>query len=310
MTTTDGQTTYEWIENWARIPETPSGKENGRTHGVAVLNSGNVVVFNQADPAVLIFSPDGELVDSWGDRFLGAHGLTLVEEDGVEYLWLTDQNTAEVVKMTLDGQTVQNLERPDLPVYAEKGYAPTWVAVDEVRHGGSGDIWVTDGYGAGLVSRYSADGSYVETIDGSTGAGTFSCPHGIWMDTRCAPHELYVADRGNHRIQVFNMDGSFNRCFGAEVLDSPDGFAPNGDQLIVPELFGRLAVLGVDGELIGYLGEQPGAKELAGWPNLSPERLEEGKCNSPHGATADAAGNIYYVEWIIGGRITKLERQG
>jgi len=46
---------YRWIENWAVIPDTPRGRENGRTHGVAVSTSGSVLVFHQAVPAVLIF---------------------------------------------------------------------------------------------------------------------------------------------------------------------------------------------------------------------------------------------------------------
>jgi len=180
------------------------------------------------------------------------------------------------------------------------------VAVDEVRHGGSGDIWVTDGYGTGLIHRYSADGTYVSSIDGSEGGGLFSCPHGIWIDTRKAEHELLVADRGNHRIQVYTMEGIYKRTFGADVLTSPDCFAPNGDEIVVPELFGRLAVFDANEALVGYLGDQPEAQKLAGWPNVAPELIVEGKFNSPHGAAADAAGNIYSGEWIVGGRLVKL----
>ena len=107
-----GEFTYEWIDNWARIPETATGKENGRTHGVSVTAAGDVVVFCQANPAVLTFDASGKLKDAWGDRFGGAHGLTLVNESGSEFLWLADQNSKEVVKTTLDGRTVQNLPTP------------------------------------------------------------------------------------------------------------------------------------------------------------------------------------------------------
>jgi hypothetical protein len=80
--------TYRWVENWITIPDSSLGSENGRTHGVAVLSSGEIVIFQQANPAVLFFSPEGDLLRAWGD-FPGAHGLTVVIEEGQERLWAT-----------------------------------------------------------------------------------------------------------------------------------------------------------------------------------------------------------------------------
>ena len=57
-----GEFTYEWHENWATIPDTESGRSNGRTHGVVVSKTGDVLVFNQAQPGVLRFDPDGRLL--------------------------------------------------------------------------------------------------------------------------------------------------------------------------------------------------------------------------------------------------------
>src|SRR5215210_5306807 len=133
-----GEQTYEWIENWARTPENESSRANGRTHGVVVSEAGQVIVFHQANPAVLVFDAHGKLQAAWGDRFEGAHGMTLVKDGDTEYLWLTDQNTGEVVKTTLDGQTVMHIHRPGLPTYTAGNYAPTWVAVNQERHGGNG----------------------------------------------------------------------------------------------------------------------------------------------------------------------------
>ena len=138
--------TYRWIEDWIKIPDPAATGNNGRTHGVAVTRDGRIVIFHQADPAVLIYSPAGELLNSWGE-FPGAHGLTLVEEDGVELLWLADETTKEVVKATLDGEIVQSIPAPAHPAYATSKYIPTWAAVNEKRFGGNGDIWVADGYG-------------------------------------------------------------------------------------------------------------------------------------------------------------------
>jgi hypothetical protein len=267
-----------------------------------------VIVFCQANPAVLVFSPEGELMRSWGDRFLGAHGLTLVEEDGIEYLWLTDQDTREVVKMTLDGETVLSIDQAPHPIYETRKYFPTWVAVNEERFGGNGDIWVADGYGSFYVHRYDRAGNYKSSLSGEDGAGLFDCPHGLWTDARSGTPFLQVADRGNRQIQVFDMDGGFVRAFGSEFMTSPDGTAGYGEGTIVPELFGRVTVLDDQDQPVAYLGANEEARYIEHWPNLSPPLIQEGLFNSPHGAAADGDGNIFVVEWIIGGRITKLAR--
>ena len=301
--------TYTWIEHWARTPDTESSRANGRTHGVVVSETGRVIVFHQADPAVLVFAEDGSLETAWGDRFGGAHGLTLVKEEDTEYLWLTDQLSGEVVKMTLSGDTVQQLACPPIPAYEQGKYVPTWVAVHEERLGGSGDIWVADGYGQNYVHRFDKTGQYLASINGEEGeAGAFKCPHGIFVDTRKVEAELYIADRGNRQVQVYDMEGRFKRAFGNHVLTSPCGFVTHGEELLIPELFARLAVLDGEDRLVCYLGENESVVGISGWPNHPAELIEPGKFNSPHGMAADPNGNLYVVEWIIGGRITKLER--
>ena len=297
---------YRWIENWITIPDSPLGRTNGRTHGVAVLKSGEIVVFHQADPAVLFYSPAGELLRSWG-CFPGAHGLTLVEENGAEYLWLTDEVTKDVVKMSLDGVVVSRLAQPLHSAYEKGSFIPTWVAVAEDRFGGSGDIWVADGYGCSLVHRFDCEGNLIGSLDGTEGGGRFNCRHGLALDTRRAEPEFYIADRGNKRFQVYGIDGVHRRTFGEDFLNSPDVSVQMGECLIVPELVAGITILGAADRPASSLGFQSGADHLMGWPN---ERrwLREGLFNSPHSATADELGNIYVVEWITGGRVTKLER--
>jgi hypothetical protein len=300
--------TYRWIEDWVKIPESALGITNGRTHGVVVTRAGQVVIFHQADPAVLIYSPEGRLLDSWG-AFPGAHGLTLVEEDGVEFLWLVDQATKQVVKTTLEGKIVQTLEAPVHKAYPEAKYVPTWLAVNEKRFGGNGDLWLADGYGAGLVHCYDAAGRYLDALDGSEGAGRFKCPHGLALDVRRGEPEIYIADRGNKRFQVYGVDRKFRRVFGEDFLTSPDVSAGMGEFLIVPELVSRLSILDRHDQLVAQFGLNDSVAQQAGWPNQR-DGLCPGKFNSPHSAAADALGNIYVVEWMIGGRIIKLEKTG
>jgi hypothetical protein len=296
---------YRWHEHWAAIPDTPTGQTNGKTHGIAVSNTGFVFVFHQAIPSILVYDHDGLLVKTWG-RYPGAHGLTLIQEGGEEFIWLTDESTGTVEKLTLDGRLMKRLTQPDHPLYQKSRFRPTWVGVNETRFGGNGDIWVADGYGAHLVHRFDAAGLYLQSNDGSEGAGRFDCPHGIWFDNRKRPMELYVADRSNKRVAVYDTEGCFKRSFGADFLSSPDSFVNSGDLVIVPELMGRVTVLDADDKLVDYLGANPEICVTPGWPDLT--SIEPGKFSSPHAAAVDASGNIFVVEWRAGGRIIKLEK--
>jgi hypothetical protein len=306
-----GEHTYDWIDHWAVIPDSPEGRANGRTHGIVVTRDGSVIVFHVGNPAVLVFDRNGSLIDAWGNRFPGAHGLTLVTEGDVEYLWLTDYVTGEVVKTTLHGDTVLSLPFPELDGFNDPKYAPTWVTVFEERSGGNGDIWVADGYGAAYIHRYDRRGHYLTSIDGSAGAGRFRHPHGIHMDAGRADPELYVADRMNRRIQVYDPDGKFKRLVAGAAGASACGFIPDAEFKLVPEApyRARLTVLDPDDRVVCTLGENDAVCAREGFPN--DQRLaQDGRFVAPHSAATDAVGNIYVVEWVTGGRITKLAKAG
>ena len=304
LTIAAGADTYTWMDAWASLPTPAKGADNKRTHGIACLPSTReVVVFHQADPGVLVYSPAGTLVRAWGE-FLGAHGLTLVVEGGKEYLWLTDQHSAAVVKADSTGKVVQRIERPTHPDYAPgKPYVPTWVAV----HAGSGDIWVADGYGQSNVHRYDKGGAWKAMIDGTEpGAlGRFKCPHGIGINPK---GELVIADRGNQRLQIYDADGRFLR--GVEgVYHSPCSFDFLGDLMLVPELGSGVKLVRGDREVIADLGDNPGIRNVQGWPNLAgTDHVRPGRFNSPHGACFTPDGDILVAEWILGGRVTRLAR--
>jgi hypothetical protein len=302
-----GEHTFDWIENWAVIPDTPEGRADGRTHGVVVTHDGRVIVFHLGNPAILVYNARGSLIDSWGDRFPGAHGLTLVREGATEYLWLTDYKTGEVVKTTLEGETVLSLPFPNLDGYDDPKYAPTWVSVFEERFGGNGDIWVADGYGAAYVHRYDRSGNYLSSLDGTTGAGRFRHPHGLYVDTRKTDPELYIADRMNRRVQVYDLQGKFKRLLADAADTSACAFIPHGEFTLIPEApyRARLTVLDPDDRVAATLGENDQACARPGFPN-DRALVEPGRFVTPHSVASDAGGNLYVVEWITGGRITKL----
>jgi hypothetical protein len=326
-----GEHKYDWVEGWAKVPDGPSAQAGWAHHGVVVSRTGDVITFHAGDPNLIVLRPDGEVRRTIPTALREAHGMTLVEEDGVELLWVADcgvkmvaggpapegyepatgPSGGQVVKMTLDGEVVMRLARPP----GGDPYAPTWVAVDERRFGGTGDVWVADGYGQSLLHRYDETGAYLETVDG--GGHRFNCPHAVFIDRRKPDQpRLLVADRSNARVQVLDLAGRTVDVFGADFLVSPSAFAAYGEYLLIGELHARLTVVDGDNRLVAYLGRNDEVCTVDGWPNAKDETgrlvrshlLETGKFNSPHGMAVDGEGSVYVAEWLIGGRFTKLER--
>ena len=330
-----GKNTYGWNEDWASVPESASAKTGWAHHGLVVTQSGDVITFHPSDSTIMVLDNGGNLKRTWELPVADAHGITLVQEGNTEYLWIADNGrkrqfdigydyppssdpySGKGIKTTLDGEILATLPKPDLPVYREGNYSPTFVAVNEERHGGNGDVWVTDGYGESYIHRFNKAGEYLSSINGEEGqAGRFACPHGIFIDRRRGEGELYIADRTNHRVQVYDLEGRFNRSFGSDFLSSPSGFVTHGDRLVVAELRARLAVLDKEDNLLCYLGDNEQVCAVDGWPNnrnasgelIPTSLLEPGKFNSPHGMAVDVQGNLYVAEWLIGGRFIKLEK--
>lgn len=331
-----GDHAYRWIQDWAQIPDSAEAGTGWAHPGVVVTRDGLVITFHQSDPTVLVFDQKGNLQRSWDVELTEGHGITLVEEDGTEFLWIADPGrkrlpengyqypertspiSGQVVKLDLSGRTVMSLTPPDLALYQRENYCPTFVAVNEERHGGNGDIWVADGYGQSYVHRYDQSGKYLGSINGAEGlAGRFNCPHAIFIDRRKAEPEMYVADRANRRVQVYDLAGNYRRDFGTDFLTSPSGFLTYGDVMIVAELRARLTLLDLNDNFLAYLGENEAACRVDGWPNsknpsgeiVPTGPLTPGKFNSPHGMAVDREGNLYVAEWLIGGRFTKLLKE-
>jgi hypothetical protein len=229
--------------------------------------------------------------------------------------------------MTLDGQIRRELpippQDPTIPAGPMGPYCPCGSVVDEERFGGTGDIWVADGYGSGVVHRFDKRGNHLFTFTGDEAGQRLACPHAMFIDRRKKAPELYIADRVNTRVLVYDLDGHYLRTFGEEFLNSPSDFARWGDLLVVAELYGRLAVLGPDDNLLGYIGADPDPEAEQGWPtrrgwpnDLSedgraemPRLPQHDRFNSPHSVATDTDGNLYVSEWLLGGRYTKLTVQ-
>lgn len=120
--------------------------------------------------------------------------------------------------------------------------------------------------------------------------------------------ELFVADRGNFRIQVFTLDGKHKR-FITNDMDMPSSFYFSGDEVYFPDLHSRVTIFDKNDQLVTHLGEDQQAYKQEGWPNLPKKYYRQDRFSSPHGVCVDSKGSVYVAEWIFYGRVTKLIRK-
>lgn len=301
-----GEHTYECIHDWGALP---SDIVYGNTHGVAQDAAGFIYIKHtvhasspKAD-AIVVFDPDGRFVCSWGAEFRGgAHGLHLVREGRTEYFYLCDVRRHLLVKTTLTGEVVWSRDCPFETGYYKTPdeYKPTNVATAP-----DGTLFVSDGYGRNYIHIYRPDGTYVKSFGGTgTALSRMSTPHGLMVDTHSDVPLLVVADRTNHRLEYFSLDGEALHVVTDE-LRMPCHFHQRGSELLIPDLKSRVTLFDKDNRLIVHLGDGGTYEGLRDKPRSA---FTPGKFVAPHGAIFDREGNIFVVEWVEVGRVTKLKR--
>jgi hypothetical protein len=342
---------YDVIGDWADVSAVPGADHCWVHNGIVATGGAELIGFHGGQ--LVAWDIDGSLRRVVDTGLTEGHGVALVREADDEYLWVADPGftfasgaddadpawtplfgkgvgplfrVPRVVKMTLDGQIHSELPLPppdpSLPAGPMGSYCPCSVAVDEQRFGGSGDVWVADGYGSSVLHRFDSNGNHLLTLTGGDDdGGRLACPHAAFIDRRNGKTpELYIADRGNTRVVVYDLQGRYLRSIGEGFLSSPSGFALWDDLLVVTELHGRLAALDAEDHFVGYIGAAPntpaaqGWPQRPGWPNdldadgraTAPQLPRHDRFNSPHSVATDAEGNLYVSEWLIGGRYTKL----
>ena len=295
LTLGSGEYQYHVNENWAKLPD---GWEFRDVAGVAVDSKDNVYVFNRGEHPMMVFDQEGNFLRSWGEGlFVRAHGIHIGPDESI---YCTDDDDHTVRKCTLDGKVLLEIGVPGKPapyMSGEPFHRCTHTALSP-----DGDIFVSDGYGNSRVHKYTPDGKLVMSWgEPGTDPGQFNIVHNIVADD---DGWIYVADRENHRVQVFDTNGKYEAQWNN--LHRPCGlFMPRGE---CPHCF------------IGELG--PGMPVNRKMPNLGPRltivdnkgnrlaRLggEEGLVNAPekfmapHGLAVDSQDNIYvgevsYTNW-------------
>ncbi len=308
-----GEHAYECLHNWGELPRHIVW---GETHGVAIDEAGLIYIKhrkNAADPmdAIAVFDSAGKFVRSFGDEYNGGgHGIDIRKEGNTEFLYLCDVKHNIVTKTTLKGELVWTKGRPQEPgVYKDPAvrYSPTNVAFAP-----DGGFYIGDGYGSHYIHQYDKDANWVRTWGGAgTEPGKMRTPHGLWLDNRPVREpSLVVADRANARLQYFSLDG--NHLSFVNGVSFPAHFDIRGDVLLVPDLHARVSLFGKDNKLIAHLGyDEAWTKEvLADRMKMrsEPARWQAGRFIHPHDACFDALGNIFVVEWVPTGRVTKLRK--
>src|SRR5213080_2941463 len=308
----------------------------GEAAGVAVNSKRHIFVFsrgNTGGPAygaraaqLLEFAPDGKFVREIGHHLYAwsfAHTVKIDRDDNV---WVTDKGSDMVIKFNPEGRVAlvfgRKQEASDEGTEPLKYVKPPLPPVDgmfrqvtDVAWDASGNAYISDGYVNSRIAKADKDGNWLKSW-GEPGdqPGQFNVPHSIAVD---AQNNIYVADRGNRRIQVFNTDGKFLRQFTIDVPAPADArpaignkpssttgtmspgapwaicITPGPNQVLyASDAFpGRIYKLTLDGKVLGVLGKSGKPLGQFGW-------IHEIACPSE---------NELFVAELLNWRIQKLD---
>src|ERR1700734_323494 len=285
----------------------------GEVSGVSVNSKGHIFVLsrgNTSGPAyaaaateLLEFDAKGQIIREIGrNLYAWSFGHT-VKIDPADNIWVTDKGSDMVIKFDPEGRVVMvfgrkqeasdeetgPLKHPKPPLPAEDG---RFRQVTDVAWDKAGNTFISDGYINSRVAKVDKDGNWLKSWgERGNGPGQLNTPHSIAVD---ANNNIYVADRGTHRTQVFDNDGNFERQIVIDVPVPPGarpaiGAVPN-EAMIAGGTFapgspwticitpgpnhvlysadawpGRIYKLSLDGKVLGMLGESGKQLKQFGW---------------------------------------------
>lgn len=242
----------------------PAGVAMGASASVAFDSKGDLYVLARGPQALFEFDPDGKFLRSFGEGFRRTHGLR-IDRDG--NIWVTDVGAHIVVKMDPEGKTLLTIGTKGEPgEWDEATQSHRLNEPNDIVFGRGGDLFIVQGHTPGKgdprVLKFDASGKFIKSWGGlGTEPGKFNVAHGAAID---ASGLLWVTDRENERIQIFDQDGKFIRqvkyaglpCgldIGPQYIYMVNGFA---GQLLRLDLKGNvLAAVGKSGRGLGEFGE-------------------------------------------------------
>jgi hypothetical protein len=197
----NGEYRYQVVGNWGELPP---GYTYGDSAAVCVDSKDNVYVFTRGSHPVIVFDRNGKFLRSRGEDigFTNAHGAAVGPDD---MLYLTDDFGHAVRKCTTDGKVALTIGTPKKSAPAFSG--EPFNRCTHTALSPQGDIYVSDGYANARVHKYSPDGKLLFSWgEPGTDPGQFNLVHNIACDDE---GWVYVADRENHRVQVFDGNGKY-----------------------------------------------------------------------------------------------------
>jgi DNA-binding beta-propeller fold protein YncE len=289
----------------------PADMYLGEVSGVAVDSKGHVFVLqrgNSSGPAyaaaatqLLEFESDGKFMREIGKNLYAWSFGHTVRVDPEDNIWVTDKGSDMVIKFNQEGRVVMvfgrkqeasdeatgPLKHPNPPLPAEEG---RFRQVTDVTWDPAGNTYISDGYVNSRIAKVDKNGNWLKSW-GDRGAqpGQFNTPHSIAAD---AQGNIYVADRGNRRIQVFDGDGKLLRVMTIDVPADPNArpalgnkpdpavigtmsagapwtvcITPGPNQVLYSsDAFpGRIYKMTLDGQVLGVLGESGKQLKQFGW---------------------------------------------
>jgi len=327
------QIPFDSVPNLLKMP---ADMYLGEVSGVAVNSKGHIFVFqrgNTSGPAyaaaaaqLLEFGPDGKYIREIGHNLYAWSFAHTVRIDKQDNIWVTDKGSDMVIKFNPEGRVVmvfgrkqeasdegtEALKHPKPPLPPIAGM---FRQVTDVTWDPQGNIYISDGYINSRVAKVDPNGKWLKSWgEPGDGDGQLNTPHSIAAD---AQGNIYVADRGNRRIQVFDDEGKLLRKISIDVPVPPDaqpaiGNKPPADvkgtmapgapwavcitpgptqYLYSSDAFpGRIYKLTLDGKVVGVLGEAGKQLKQFGW-------IHEIACPSE---------NELYVGELLNWRVQKL----
>jgi hypothetical protein len=312
VTIGSGATTFTLDESWGKLPD----KMNyGLGCAVVVDSKDRVFVTSRsANCCVAIFDKDGKLLETWTKDFsekvgmtpqqvqATAHGLYYSKEGDGEFLYWTENVAgkigARVYKTDMQGKVLYTLGN----VAAESDTAKKvdWTNPTDVAVAANGDIYVVDGYGSQKLYRFDKSFKHIKTIGGKgKDHGQFNTCHGVWVSTLRKEPELYIADRANGRIEVFDLELTYKRTING--FRAPCCFYQHDGLMYVPELGARVSIIDANDKVVAQMGDGQGVK--AAEIDKHPDKFA-----TPHALTVASNGDLYVVEWVGNGRPRKFKK--
>jgi DNA-binding beta-propeller fold protein YncE len=275
------------VKDW---PQLPAGWNLGECSGVAVDKEDNVWIFNRGPHPVIQFDKKGKMLRAWTEvPVTSSHGIRADSEGNV---WTLDVKGHMLFKFTPTGRMMMVIgnagKRPGTNDTKDAFNEPTGVAFAT-----NGDFYISDGYVNSRVVKYNREGDYLSHWGTKgTGEGQFNLVHDVAVD---AKGRVYVADRSNSRVQIFDAGGKFLNKW--TDVGQPWGlvYASREDAIYMADgLNDRVVKLNLDGQILGVLGSH----------GKSP-----GKFDFAHNIAVDSTGAIYVAE-IKNWRVQKFEAPG